>query len=394
MSYPMLHSYTLRLCAVALLATALFTPRAQAQVGDDLSIYGFFQTQGQYSESELVMGPVSATDKAFSFSVQQLNLFLAHQFTPSFSAFVNTEIRNTLSTADGFGEIRLEEAWLRYNHSSELNVKAGRLVPTFNNLNEIKNRTPLLPYVSRPIVYESSLHTMIPMDQFVPDHAYLQVYGAVPAGNVRVDYAAYVGNSDNSYLAGAGELFTVAGTDTTLAKAVGGRVGARWRGVKAGVSGTYDKHWHSDVAAGFEPGATVPGTGLGDLRRARVGADLSFTTGRLFGEAEAIRVLYGLDDEQQAQAEANVMIPESMDASFYYGLLGVNITEKWYAYGRYDYYGDESLDLGIDIFSLGGGFRPIDQVALKVQYVNVSTRENPLFELGQHALYGAVSVQF
>lgn len=394
-------SHTLRLCATLLLGAAFLAPRAHAQF-NDLSIYGFFQTQGQYSEAEFTMGPASDTDETLSFSVQQLNLFLANQFSPSFSAFVNAEIRNTLSTAQGFGELRLEEAWLRYNHSSELNVKAGRLIPTFNNLNEIKNRTPLLPYVSRPIVYESSMHGILPMDQFVPDHAYLQVYGAVPTGNIRVDYAAYVGNSDNSYLAGGGDLLMVAGTDTSLAKAVGGRLGARWRGVKAGVSGTYDKRLHSDVP-GFDPAtgaptAPIPGTGLGDMQRTRFGADLSFTVGRLFGEAEAIQVLYHFDDEQQAQVEQNVasflMFSESMDASFAYGLLGVNITEEWYAYGRYDYYGDESFDFGIDTYSLGGGFRPIDQVALKVQYVNVATRENALFELGQHSLYGAVSVQF
>ena len=390
----MLPSYAFRLCAVALLATALFTPRAYAQVGDDLSIYGFFQGQGRYNTQSTTTAGVTTHDESTSFSVQQLNLFLAHQFTPSFSAFVNTEIRNTLSTADGFGELLLEEAWVRYNHNSAFNIKAGRLIPTFNNLNEVKNRMPLLPYIFRPAVYESSYARVLGNDQFVPDQAYLQVYGAVPMNEVRFDYAAYVGNSDATNLAQISEGATLAGSDTTVSKLVGGRVGIRWRSLKAGVSSTFDKHQHSQFAVAE---TVLPMPGVGTINRTRVGADVSFSRGPIFGEAEVIQVLYHPDGAQQTALDQVELVSggvfdNSLDASFYYALLGANITEKWFAYGRYDYYGSASVAL--DFITAGGGFRPIDPIALKLQYVYAVSRENIAFEMDTHSLMAAVSVQF
>lgn len=396
----MLHTYTFRLCAVILFAAALFAPRANAQ---DLSVYGFFQGQSRYSDetqtSMTQVGPTESTTENFNFSVQQLNLFFANQFSPAFSAFVNAEIRNTLSTGDGFGELRLEEAWARYNHSSTFNVKAGRLLPTFNNLNEIKNRTPLLPYVTRPVVYESSFARILPVDQFVPDQAYLQVYGAIPTGEIRVDYAAYVGNSDQTNVAPITSGTVVAGSDTTMSKLIGGRLGARWRGFKAGVSGTHDMRQHGAFSLG---GTTLPMPGLGEMTRTRLGGDFSFSMGRFYGEAEAVQVLYSLDDTQEAMlAEVSTMtngvFSNNFDASFYYGLLGVNITEQLFAYGRYEFYADQSsstLAEGLDLYSVGAGFRPIDPITVKAQYQHVGSRENPIFGYDANYLFGAVSVSF
>jgi hypothetical protein len=397
----MRYAHTLRLCAAVLLATVIFAPRAEAQ--DNLSIYGFFQGQSRYSnEAQTQMtaaGPVESTTETFTFSVQQLNLFFATQFSPSFSAFVNAEIRNTLSTADGFGELRLEEAWARYNYSGAFNVKAGRLLPRFNNLNEIKNRTPLLPYITRPLIYESSFAQILPLDQFVPDQAYLQVYGTVPTGQIRVDYAAYVGNSDQTNLTPLNVGSVVAGSDTTVSKLIGGRLGARWRGFNAGISGTRDARQHGAFDLN---GTLLPAPGLGEIARTRVGADFSFAVGRVYGEAEAVQVLYHLDDAQQTALDAvsamtNGVFSDSFDARFYYGLLGVNITEQLFAYGRYQFYADQSstaISEGIDLYSVGAGFRPIDAITLKAQYEHVGARENPLFGFDSHYLYGAISVSF
>jgi hypothetical protein len=381
-------SYTLRLCAALLLGAAFLTPRAHAQLGDDLSIYGFFQTQAQYNSTDV--GGV--TSENASFSVQQTNLFLANQFSPAFSAFVNAEIRNTLSTADGFGELRLEEAWLRYNHSSVFNVKVGRLIPTFNNLNEIKNRTPLIPYIFRPHVYESSYERSLAISQFVPDQAFLQVNGTIPTGELRFDYAAYIGNGDKTNLASAEDPQMIAGSDTTLSKLVGGRVGLRWHGFKAGVSSTFDKPQHGSFSI-F--GAPMPGPGLGEMDRVRMGADLSFTVGRLFAEAEYIGVHYALDSAQEeilaaAVAESGGFLPSDLDGEFYYGLLGVNITEKWFAYGRYDLYDEASFGEPVKAYNLGAGFRPIFPVVIKAQYHRVEADD---FFTANY-LFGAVSVSF
>lgn len=376
----------------AFLAMALLTPLAHAQ-DDGLSLYGFFQTQGQYSNTEMAPEFGGATNEEATFSIQQLNVFLANQFSPSFSAFVNAEVRNTLSTGDGFGELRLEEAWLRYNQSPTLNIKAGRLLPTFNNLNEIKNRTPLVPYIFRPHVYESSYERTLPINQFVPDHAYLQAYGVIPVGEVRADYAAYIGNGDITNLAQAGDPLMLAGQDTTLSKLVGGRLGARWRGIKAGVSATQDSPQHGGFSLFGQPMEDVDG--LGEMDRTRIGADLSFTVGRVFGEAEYIGVFYGLDDEQQATIDAvsqasGGFIPNELDGTFYYGLLGVNLTEKLFVYGRYDLFDEASFGEAVKAYNLGGGYRPIWPVVLKAQYHRADTPG--IFSADY--FFGAVSVSF
>ncbi len=82
------------------------------------------------------------------------------------------------------------------------------MVPTFNNLNEIKNRTPLLPYIFRPFVYEASVFDLFPVNELVPEQAFLQVYGFIPAGEVKFDYAVYVGNGSEYIDASAGNYFS------------------------------------------------------------------------------------------------------------------------------------------------------------------------------------------
>lgn len=385
-----MHSHAPRLCA-ALLAVTFLAPLGHAQA-DGANIYGFFQAQGQYNTTEMAPQFGGATSEDATFSIQQLNVFLANQFSTDFSAFVNTEVRNTLSTGDGFGELRLEEAWLRYHQSPALNIKAGRLIPTFNNLNEIKNRTPLVPYIFRPHVYESSYERTLAIGQFVPDQAYLQAYGVIPVGEVRADYAAYVGNGDVTNLASA-EDAQIAGQDTTLSKLVGGRLGARWHGLKAGVSATKDSPQHGGFTIFGQPMEGVDG--LGEMDRTRIGADLSFTLGRVFGEAEYIGVFYHLDDEQQAAVDAvsqasGGFIPNEFDGTFYYGLLGVNLTEKVFVYGRYDLFDEASFGNAVQAYNLGGGYRPIWPVVLKAQYHRVDM--DNLFT--SNYFFGAVSVSF
>ena len=387
---------SLALCAVFLMLPA---PReATAQAADDLRLFGFFQAQYRYSQEEGLNSP----DRMSSFSVQQLNAFLAKEFNPTFSAFVGAELTNTFSTQDGWGTLRLEEAWVRYNRSSALNVKAGLLVPSFNNLNEIKNRTPLLPYVFRPFAYETTFSTVLNIDALVPEQAYVQVYGALPAGKVRFDYAAYVGNSESNYVAKTAVGTVTAGLDTTTSKMVGGRVGLRWRSLKAGVSGTLDKQLVDVVEVND---VRIP-IGLGDADRGRLGADVSFYLGRFYAEAEAIRVFNRLDDEQQARLDFLANSPQSplngfltgeLDLSFYYALLGYNVTDQLFAYAAYDFFKDGSnavLVEGFDAYTVGVSYRPIDQVVVKTQYVRSDTRENPLAKVSNDTFFIGVSVSF
>jgi hypothetical protein len=115
------------------------------------------------------------------------------------------------------------------------NLKLGLSIPTFNNLNEINNRTPLLPYVIRPLVYETSFNEFIPIEEFVPARAFVQAYGFFPFGESKLDYAVFVGNSPNI---NSDPERGQTGTDTTATILVGGRLGIRYRELNLGFSAT------------------------------------------------------------------------------------------------------------------------------------------------------------
>ncbi|MEO8168774.1 MAG: hypothetical protein ABI623_11035, partial [bacterium] len=323
-----------------------------------------------------------------SFYLQQLNLMGSNEFTPNINAFVNFELTNTYSSSAGWGSFSIREAWVKYRFSNELNVKAGLSVPVFNNLNEIKNRTPLLPYIFRPFVYEASIADIFPANELVPEHAFLQVYGFAPIGEVKLDYAAYVGNGDQQNINASPTNYFSRGQDTTLFKMVGGRVGVRTGHFKAGVSMTADK----------DNGALL---GLGPVPRQRFGADLSFEISGLSGEFEMIAVHHVMTQEQTATLAAVAgMVPAvgtNLDKLFYYGLLSYDITEKVFAYAGYNYLKDKSvtaLDYGLQGITVGGGFRVHSRVVVKGQYLNIKILDNPSFGFHENHFIVAVSVFF
>jgi hypothetical protein len=91
--------------------------------------------------------------------------------------FCQFEVLNTFSSSRQWGAFNVEEAWVKYNPNMRFNLKLGLQIPIFNNLNEIKNRTPLLPYIIRPLVYETSFGEIFPIEEFVPARAFVQAYG-------------------------------------------------------------------------------------------------------------------------------------------------------------------------------------------------------------------------
>jgi hypothetical protein len=137
---------------VFLLLLCIPASRASARDGDaPLRVFGYFQNSLQHWTTFENHPPQN------SFSVQQLNLFMKKDLAPHWTAFVNFEFLNNYSSSRRWGAMNLEEAWVKYQSGPTFNLKLGLQIPTFNNLNEIKNRTPLLPYVIRPLVYEGAL---------------------------------------------------------------------------------------------------------------------------------------------------------------------------------------------------------------------------------------------
>jgi hypothetical protein len=359
--------------------------------GDDnpLDIYGYFQ--GVFSQSfEKTTLPFLGTQKASrnTFLLQQLNVMGAKRFSTSFTCFLNLELTNSYSSERNWGNFNLEEAWLKYEQSDALNIKAGLLIPAFNNLHEIKNRTPLLPYVIRPLVYEATASDLFAEYDFLPEKAYLQIYGFVPVGSMKIDYAAYVGNGESSWSNSANMLFTVRGVDTTKFKLIGARVGVRDAHLKAGFSMTADKDNQTAI-------------GLGPIHRLRFGGDLMYQNFGFTLESEIIAVDEQLRPEQQARLDIigrmNPMLGTSLDRLFYYWNLTYDFSDQFFAYGGYQSVRNNLGAInqtGITGLTFGGGFRPIEAVVVKLQYFKLKTSNPILYEFIMDRYQAAVSVYF
>jgi hypothetical protein len=395
---------TLFVAALALLVHNLHT--ASAQVFDDIRIYGYMQAlaynERQSTSLRLPNGQdlTQANDRT-TFSLQQMNLFLTKPLGEQFTAFINLEFTRSYSSQRSWGSFSVEEAWVSYAGSEAFNVKAGLLLPTFNNLNELKNRTPLLPYLFRPPVYETNLSSILSFEDFLPERAYIQVSGSLPItqslGGLRFDYAVHAGNSETSYISTNSNTSrgsaAASGEDSSPFKAFGGRVGMRNAAetFKLGISGTYDRDNKRDSTQTLGSAGSKPIPPLGDVPRVRVGADLSFSIGNFAFESEYIGVFHDVQYPSGSQANLNKF--------FYYGTLLYNITDRLYVYGNYSYFNQESATpdspaaKGFDIFGGGAGYRITDVVIAKAQYSRVQTRTAD-FKLGIDSYYLGLSVIF
>lgn len=276
------------------------------------------KTFGYFQNSFIHQTDFDDNPEQNSFSVQQLNLFFQKDLVPKWRAFVNFEFLNNFSASRQWGTANLEEAWVRYRANEKFSLKLGLLIPTFNNLNEIKNRTPLLPYIIRPIVYETSFSEFIAVEEFTPARAFVQAYGFLPLNAAKLDYALFVGNSPNiNNQSDIGQT----GIDSTNTFLIGGRIGARFGELKVGLSTTREN------VNGFPSVEAAAGTApvnFEKVPRTRIGGDLSYHLGQFSFEAEFITVTY--DDDLP-----NV----SIDKEFYYATLGYHVTDQLFVYGSY-----------------------------------------------------------
>lgn len=328
----------------------------------DLQVFGFFQgsinrLNGGYSAVASVPKAIFGTDKLTltekkdnytSLSVQQLNLFFRKELNDKFTAWVNFEVIGQYNSANKWGSFSLEEAWVNYQQSDAFNLKVGISIPRFAYLNEIKNKMPLLPYITRPLVYESGLSS-IDVTHFVPEKAFFQAYGYLPFGDITLDYSAFVGPSEKTYIDGSGEATGGNSVDTTNFKLFGGRVGIKSGNFRLGLSATFDKD-------------NQQGSIKEDVSRKRFAVDAGFTMYDFFVDGEYISV--GLDAKNTSQ---------EMNKQFYYGTIGYNFSDELFAYGSYSYMKDESdrvLNAGMKGIIIGAGYKPADAVVLKIGYSN------------------------
>lgn len=329
-----------------------------------IKIFGYFQNSFQYWTT------FEDRRQQNSFSLQQLNFFLQKDLGRNWTALINFEFLNNFSSSHQWGAANLEEAWVRYRMNEKFSIKLGLQIPIFNNLNEINNRTPLLPYIIRPLVYETSFGEFYPVEEFVPARAFAQIYGFLPLGPLKLDYAAYVGNSPNiSTGANASDAShnEQTGIDTTTTFLVGGRIGIRSGDLKMGISATHEKR-NDFMYIAHDIGRRP--SDLKEIPGVRLGGDLSYGFGNFWFESEFINV------------DVDPGIPElNLGLEFYYATLGYYWTEKLFAYGSYwitqskitilftneDYEEEEE----ILVPNFGVTYNLSDRIRTKAQYARV-----------------------
>jgi hypothetical protein len=342
-----------------------------------LKIFGYFQSQYHwrtFGESQPTLN---------TFLLQQLNLFFKKDLNRDWTSFINLEIVNSYSSDREWGSFNVEEAWVKYRAGKELSLKLGLQIPTFNNLNEIKNRTPLLPYIIRPPVYESSLSDIVPVDEFIPARAFIQAYGYMALGELKFDHALFAGNSPNI---NSDRAYQQTGIDTTSTILIGGRLGVRYRNLKTGISLTHD---NTNFLAGMETLLGEKQDALKELSRTRIGADFSYSWDVLTFEGELINVLY--DEETNFD----------FDLYFSYSTLGIYMDDKtfiyisyWYTYyntfGVVEVIDENSGDPEIEVFdsylkmnipSIGLTYEINDRIKVKAQYARIKTSSRISAEL-------------
>jgi len=346
---------TLILCFLLL---AIASAGAQSQE-KPLRIFGYFQNSFQQWTA------FQERPKQNSFSLQQLNLFFQKDLGTNWTAFVDFEFLNNFSSSRQWGSFNLEEVWVKYRADMRFNLKLGLLIPIFNNLHEIKNRTPLLPYIIRPLAYETSFSEFIEIEVLTPVRAFAQVYGFFPAGEAKFDYAVYVGNSPNI---NNDPNIDQTGIDTTATFLFGGRLGWRYGELKIGLSATYDK---DNAAEELAPELNIPRSELSAIPKTRFGGDLSYDFANFSFESEFIKVSLERDIPKLEQ-----------NLDFYYATLGYHFSEELFIYGSYWFLDAHSEipappnerqkeDGNVKIATIGASYSMMDRVRLKAQFARV-----------------------
>ncbi len=358
----------------ALLVCGFSSLGAQSD-GLNPKVFGYFQSTFGYRKD--IGRPVHVK----TFSLQQLNLFLQKDLTERWTAFVNFEFVNSYSSFRNWGAQNLEEAWVSFRGSGQFKLKLGLQVPAFNNLNEIKNKTPLLPYIIRPLAYESSFNEIIALEEFTPTQAFAQAYGFIPARKLKLDYAVFIGNSPNiNNDVRRGQT----GVDTTKYFLFGGRFGIRTNNLKFGISGTIDQidFYHAAVRLGYDPAQ------FNRVPRLRLGGDFSLNVRKWLWESEFIRVAY--DDEHPIF---------DFDKEFFYGTLGHDITERFFAYAGYWVIRENARptqDFDLLALTAGAAYNITETISAKAQYGRVRSKSSIALTMAERAnyYYLAMSVVF
>lgn len=372
--------------AISLLCIFCENVSVQAQTSEQfleqqqVKILGYFQGAAMHFRSvPSIQSASTQIVESNDFSISQANLLVQKNSTWGLSAMVNLEFTNNYSSNRGFGSFNLQEAFIRYDYSNQLSIKAGLFIPMFNSMYETYNRTPLLPYLFRPAMYEVQQQTLTGMFTLLPSRAMMQISGYVPIDNGKFDYALFLGNADE-FIENAFKPirpdYIASGQNASNYASLGGRIGVRTNTLKAGFSLVNDV---SNRRSFYIDAAFKEERNFGDLARLRFGADFSWTIGRVTLSGEYIRSQSKLTQQQQDSLEFWSRQPDTQiggsnfDAEAYFATVQADLTDELFAYGSIDSYKDNARayylgNAGQRGFSLGAGYRVADDLVVKIQY--------------------------
>lgn len=390
--------------SIAGMAAFVCFSELQAQDSDDLYVFGFAQTIFNHKNVEVTAFPNEENNIPFlyaedpstnSFSLHQLNLFFRKTIDDKTTFFLNIEATGSFSTENQSGNFKISEGWISHYLSEHYTIKAGLLLPTFNNLNEISNRLPLFPYIVRPIIYESLLGNLLVSEDYLPRQGYLQLKGNYMLNtDLILDLALQVGNAESSYhstvvsndLESAGASSIYRGENLSEYLAVSGRIGISnyLETFKAGISGSFDydnkTEPQNESIARIPLGVNLPA--FGDIPRYRLGLDLSFKREKLEFESEFIGVFHDHSSIHRTLQYRSA----DLDKIFYYGLINYNWTNRFYSYTGWSHIHDNTYEFilkdspdhkGINLPTAGIGWKTSVSSSIKAQWTQVRIDNNP-----------------
>ncbi len=398
-------------------AIALIIMGGSVYAQEGLSIYGFFQASALHLDNEYTFKTTKfglpsdrlVKEAYTSYQLQQANLLMRNEFNEQFSGFVNLEFTNNYSSSKGWGSFGLKEAFLRYQLNDNLVGKIGMFVPKFNNLYEIYEKTPLLPYAFRPIVYETIVESIIDQSDFLPGKAFAQVEGFIPFDEVKLDYAAYFGNVESNYITSEDVKTDIMAVNGMNQKndfaAFGGRIGARYNSLKVGVSLARDMKNMNNFVQYYGPADTsnksVVKLDFDNVVRTKLGVDFNVSQFGFTLTGEMIMTTLGLTDDNKKVLKATStatkgIVGDEADKLFYFVSLKYALTDELFVYGMYNYFQDKlsyNTYEGLKSISGGVGYSPLQNVTFKAQYFN-NTADNNLLKFSHNGLMVATSVAF
>jgi len=406
---------------VLLLYLMLFdvSNRAWAQSDDsDLYIFGFSQVllNSKSIEFEIFPGngipsPLKMNSKANSFALHQVNLFFQKAINDQTTFFLNIEASGSYSSKTPSGNLEIPEGWISFKLNDHLELKTGLLLPRFNNLTEINNRLPLLPYLIRPLMYESLLSNLVSSEDYRPKNAYIQLTGIRDiTTNYSFDYAFYIGNAEDSFLSSvqAGDVEDTEeaatlylGENLNTALLYGSRFGIEntYQTFKVGISLTYDEENRKKPINSFFrlPALTTPI--MGEIPRYRVGLDFSFSIRNFSFESEYMGVFHDHRKVREIPAFRNA----NLNKKFYYTNLTYTFENDLYVFGFFSRNRDQTYEFvapgspsnaGLSALSGGGGWRINDVTVLKIQYLTSLARQNNYLDYSIRFLTIGISTIF